>query len=283
MTKRIPFVDDAAGTPETREFYDQFGWHASEGGTTNDMHLFGALLRGPLRDSMHMLRTERIKAIFDRVGALRLLEAGCGGNPATEFLPFCEHYTGIDFSQQGINVSRGALTDCGVPHDLRVGDICSMPFADASFNAVYSAHVLYHIADAASQQRALEEIARVLRPGGVAVLVLANPFPVLFPGRLAAQALAKSPVGSLLRKFRKSPLPYLPMSIGWTEAILSRFGTVETSCYSLSSTWFDHHVDEKGRFGQHLWNAMHFAEEHLADRLAHAGCYVQYVLRRTEP
>lgn len=278
MTKRIPFADE--GTPETREFYDQFGWHV-EDGKTNDMHLFGALLRGPIRDSMHMLRTERIREVFDRVGHVRLLEAGCGGNPAVEFLDLCAHYTGIDFSQQGINVSRAALTGCGVPHDLRVGDICKMPFPDASFDAVYSAHVLYHIADAGSQRRALEEIARVLRPGGVAVLVLANPFPLMFPGRFAAQLLAKSPVGSLLRRVRRSPLPYLPMSIGWTEGVLSEFGTVETSCYSLSSTWFDHHVPEQDRFGERLWGVMRLAEEHLADRLAHAGCYVQYVLRRT--
>jgi ubiquinone/menaquinone biosynthesis C-methylase UbiE len=279
MTKRIPFVDEAAGTPETREFYDQFGWH-TEDGKTNDMHLFGAHLRGPIRDGMHMLRTERIREIFDRVGQVRLLEAGCGGNPATEFLDLCERYTGIDFSQQGINVSRVALEGCGVPHELMVGDICKMPFEDGSFDAVYSAHVLYHIADEDSQRRALEEIARVLRPGGVAVLILANPFPFLFPGRFVAQALAKSPLGSLLRRFRASPLPYLPMSIGWTEKILSRFGTVETSCYGLSSTWFSHHVGEQGGIGQHLWGAMRFVEEHLADRIPRAGCYVQYVLRR---
>lgn len=282
MTKRIPLVDGATGTPETREFYDQFGWHKGDDGLTNDMRLFGAHLRGPIRDSMHMLRTERIREIFSDVGPLWLLEAGCGGNPATDLLDLCEHYTGIDFSQQGINETRGALTNCGVPHDLRVGDICAMPFADASFNAVYSAHVLYHIADEASQQRALEEICRVLRPGGTAVLVLANPFPLLFPGRLTAQTLAKSPLAPLLRRLRKSPLPYLPMSIGWTEKILSRFGTVETTCYSLSSTWFDQHIGEKSRLGQQLWSAMRFVEQHLADRLAHSGCYVQYVLRRSE-
>lgn len=289
MTKRIPFVDEAAGTPETREFYDQFGWH-TEDGKTNDMHLFGAHLRGPIRDSMHMLRTERIREIFDRAGVEHLLEAGCGGNPATEFLDLVERYTGIDFSQQGINTATTALVDFAstwppsqVPKetDLRVGDICKMPFVDGAFDAVYSAHVLYHIANEASQRRALEEIARVLRPGGVAVLILANPFPLLFPGRLIAQALAKSPIGSLLRRFRASPLPYLPMSIGWTEEILSRFGTVETTCYGLSSTWVSHHIGEEGQFGQRLWGAMRFAEEHLADRLAPAGCYVQYVLRRS--
>jgi ubiquinone/menaquinone biosynthesis C-methylase UbiE len=214
---------------------------------------------------------------------VRLLEAGCGGNPAVQFLDVCARYTGIDFSRQGIRVSSQVLAGCGVPHELCVGDICSMPFADASFDAVYSAHVLYHIADAASQRRALEEIARVLRPGGVAVIVLANPFPLMFPGRFAAQALSKSPLGPLLRKLRKPPLPYLPMSIGWTEDVLSEFGTVETSCYSLTSTWFDHRISEKSSFGRRAWRALRVAEEHLADRLAHAGCYVQYVLRRAEP
>jgi SAM-dependent methyltransferase len=45
----------------------------------------------------------------------------------------------------------------------------NIPFADSSFDVVYSSHMLYHAADLEAM---LAEIARVLCPGGVAVHVL---------------------------------------------------------------------------------------------------------------
>ncbi len=45
----------------------------------------------------------------------------------------------------------------------------NIPFADASFDVVYSSHMLYH---AVELDRMLAEISRVLRPGGMAVHVL---------------------------------------------------------------------------------------------------------------
>jgi SAM-dependent methyltransferase len=49
--------------------------------------------------------------------------------------------------------------------EFRVGDVASLPFADASFDAVVSTFSLHHWPDPA---KGLEEIYRVLRPGGVA-------------------------------------------------------------------------------------------------------------------
>ena len=52
--------------------------------------------------------------------------------------------------------------------DARVGDVQSLEFADASFDAAAAAWMLYHVADV---DRALSELARVLRPAGCLVTV----------------------------------------------------------------------------------------------------------------
>jgi SAM-dependent methyltransferase len=46
-------------------------------------------------------------------------------------------------------------------------DLTSLPFLDESFDLVYASHVLEHIPD---DRLAMREVARVLRPGGIAIL-----------------------------------------------------------------------------------------------------------------
>jgi SAM-dependent methyltransferase len=48
-------------------------------------------------------------------------------------------------------------------------DICRMPFESDSFDFLFASHVLEHIAD---DEAAISEIARVLRPCGLAVLAV---------------------------------------------------------------------------------------------------------------
>lgn len=46
-------------------------------------------------------------------------------------------------------------------------DIQQLPFADASYDFVFASHVLEHIPD---DEKAIAEIRRILRPGGIAIL-----------------------------------------------------------------------------------------------------------------
>lgn len=50
--------------------------------------------------------------------------------------------------------------------DVRDGDARSLPFPDASFDVVVSSLALHNIASAGERRKALDEIARVLKPGG---------------------------------------------------------------------------------------------------------------------
>jgi SAM-dependent methyltransferase len=52
--------------------------------------------------------------------------------------------------------------------DARVGDVQKLPFAAAAFDAAAANWMLYHVADV---DRALAELARVLRPGGRLVAI----------------------------------------------------------------------------------------------------------------
>jgi SAM-dependent methyltransferase len=60
-----------------------------------------------------------------------------------------------------------------VPRDARArsvaGDATAMPFGDGSFDRVIAAEVLEHIP---RDQQAMNEIARVLRPGGIAAVTV---------------------------------------------------------------------------------------------------------------
>jgi len=49
----------------------------------------------------------------------------------------------------------------------KVADVCALPFADDSFDIVTAMHMLYHAPD---KDRAVAEIARVLKPGGTLIV-----------------------------------------------------------------------------------------------------------------
>jgi SAM-dependent methyltransferase len=98
---------------------------------------------------------------FDEVLALspeRLLEVGCGrGELAERFAREGIDVVALDLSERMVELTR----ERGV--DARVGDVQSLPFGDAEFDVAVANFMLYHVSDL---DRALAEIARVLRPGG---------------------------------------------------------------------------------------------------------------------
>jgi SAM-dependent methyltransferase len=78
---------------------------------------------------------------------------------------------GLDFSQEAIRYCR----EKGLGN-VRQGDVCGMPFADESFDLLLATDIIEHVDD---DLKALREIARVLRPGGKALIVVPA-FPILW-------------------------------------------------------------------------------------------------------
>ena len=261
------------GTEETRRFYDNIGWKV-QGNQPVDVNLFGVREDGPIRIELHQRRRNRVRSAL---GAnLNLLECGCGGSPAKWLLDNFEKYTGVDFSETGLDVARMSFKDVAKPHEFRLADVCNLPFPDKSFDAVYSAHMIFHIADPSGQAAALHQMARVVRPGGKIVLIAANPYPLLFLGQLARGIARDTPlIGSALNRIRKkAPLPYKPMPIGWMRRRLEQFGEVEVMTGALPTTYFNQRVTEYSGIAKMLWKTIRWLDIHKPKLSAYLGNYV---------
>jgi ubiquinone/menaquinone biosynthesis C-methylase UbiE len=264
----------------TREFYDREGWTVCDDGRTVDMHLFGPGSDGPIRQRLETLHRHRAWAALDSLTQpIDLLEVGCGGNPGIEWFPLCRSYTGTDFSSRGLQVARERVAQVSNPPTIELieADACALPMQDARFDAVFSAHMIYHIPDRASQARALSEMVRVLRPGGVLVLITANPRPLMWPGRLATRLAADTPMlGPMLRRLkRNAPLPYAPAILGWYRRQLSFWmNDIEIIGRSMPTTRFHQRISEQHGWGHHAWRLIEHLDTHHPYLSAVLGNYV---------
>jgi ubiquinone/menaquinone biosynthesis C-methylase UbiE len=264
------------GTAGTRAFYDEIGWKEQNGASV-DRHLFGVKEDGPIRVELNHLHKHRIRTALAKAGKqLNLLECGCGGHPEKQLFDLCEKYTGVDFSDTGLEMARSSVADVGITHRFQTADVCALPFDDGAFCAVYSAHMIYHIEDPTAQNAAINELMRVTKPGGVVVLVAANPRPLAFPIRLLLRVAADTPlIGSTLKLLRtKSPVPYKPMPIEWMRRRLARWGSVEVLGCSIPTTSFYQNVTEFKGAGKLLWTAIRWLDVNYPQLSAYFGNYV---------
>ncbi len=103
---------------------------------------------------------------IDQVSSLlppfrRALDLGCGTGRLTRVLSQRGTTIGMDASSAMLAVARG---NC--PSGFVQGDAFTLPFANASFDAVTALRVVFHFADV---DTLLREIARVVAPRGVIV------------------------------------------------------------------------------------------------------------------
>ncbi len=96
-----------------------------------------------------------------------VLEFGCGlGLYMNAMLRYTPRVFGFDVEIERLAVAR----ESGIAHLAgAVGE--DLPFADASFDVVFSNDVLEHVHD---DKRSAREIVRVLKPGGRAVIYVPN-------------------------------------------------------------------------------------------------------------
>jgi SAM-dependent methyltransferase len=102
----------------------------------------------------------------------RLLEVGCGvGLDLVRFAQHGARVTGIDLAEVSIKLAKKNLALHGVTGDLQIMDGEHLQFEDECFDVAYAHGVLQYTAEA---ERMIQEIRRVLRPGGQAILMVYN-------------------------------------------------------------------------------------------------------------
>lgn len=113
-------------------------------------------------------------ADFQSAKGLKVLEIGVGmGADFLQWLKAGALATGIDLSATSIEKARRRAELAGFQPDLRLADGEQLPFADNSFDIVYSYGVMHHSPDT---NQCICEAERVLKPGGqVRIMVYHHP------------------------------------------------------------------------------------------------------------
>jgi len=116
------------------------------------------------------LAARNISRELELEGGEQILELGSGlgllGKAIKEEVGGDIKYFGVELAYNPAKKSKENLIE------PTQADIISLPFSDESFDAIISTDVLEHIPDA---QKAVEELHRVLKPGGKAFFVIADP------------------------------------------------------------------------------------------------------------
>ncbi len=79
--------------------------------------------------------------------------------------------SGVDLTERAVGFTSARVAAEGLPSKVQVADAERLPFPDDSFDLVYSWGVMHHSPDTPA---CLKEAARVLRPGGIARIMVYN-------------------------------------------------------------------------------------------------------------
>ena len=110
----------------------------------------------------------RITKLFKKRGVKRILDLGCGSGRHLVYL--ARHgfdVYGIDNSPEGIEIAKDWLKKEKLQVNLKTGNIYKkLPYKDNFFDAIICVQTLHH-AKIENIRRAIKEIERVLKPGGL--------------------------------------------------------------------------------------------------------------------
>lgn len=125
-------------------------------------------------DQYHFEKLHHLLRLVDFNGyrGRQVLEVGCGA--AVDLARFAKGgavCTGVDLAASAIDLARTNFAQQGLTADFRVANGEALPFPDDTFDLVYAHGVVQYTAD---PQRLVNEVRRVLKPGGEAIFQVYN-------------------------------------------------------------------------------------------------------------
>ena len=110
----------------------------------------------------------------ERMKGKKVLEIGLGyGTLGQQIAAAGADYTGMDLARNPVEHMNHRLQLHELPGRAIQGSALAMPFPDGSFDILVSIGCMHHTGDL---QRCFDETFRVLRPGGIAVIMVYNKF-----------------------------------------------------------------------------------------------------------
>src|SRR5438477_2599980 len=208
--------------------------------------------------ALHRLIFQALEAELPEWREKEIVDVGCGTGAILKQLGNPEQNVGIDLAPEAISFCRQRGLN-----NVRQGDICALPFADASFDAAICSSVLYHqwVGDV---EGAVREMYRVLRPGGV-LLINVPAFPLLHSAHddavMTARRFRKREIRELLQKqnFTIRRLTY------WTTFLFPLAVVARTLGGSKMGRDFD---TEEASFPQRMFSKIMALERNLLRKIS---------------
>ncbi len=125
-------------------------------------------------DQYHFEKLHHLLRLVNFAGyrGKQVLDVGCGaGVDLARFAKGGAICTGVDLADAAIELAMANFQQQGLAADLRVANGEALPFPDNTFDLVFAHGVVQYTAD---PQRLVDEVRRVLKPGGEAVFQVYN-------------------------------------------------------------------------------------------------------------
>ncbi|EKD48052.1 MAG: methyltransferase type 11 [uncultured bacterium] len=106
--------------------------------------------------------------VFDQYLGGKILDIGCGNGRLKDHIGDRGEYFGCDNNNKFVEIARKR------GGDFKVGDFLRLPYPDDYFDLVLSVAAFHHIPPGKFQQKALREVARVMKPGSKGIFMVWN-------------------------------------------------------------------------------------------------------------